>query len=226
MTKIVNLTPHTVTIIRSIPDPTGAPVDRINVTTAYPACDPALLPRATESIVVPNMSLTDAASDGQGGYANSVALAETGIVDNIGYTGTSGLPALTADDRMFGVSTFYIVSIVTAIGALAEGRGIEDLLIPMGQQRDAAGRIIGATSLAPASALLTPMYEAIAKPIHDQLMVALAQRNDARDEARRNVADMTAQLAKSTDALISTQKALNECRRADAWHGMTLNTPG
>lgn len=151
MITIVNLTPHPVTIIRPGREP-----------AIYPACSPADLPRATEAVVSPDMGLTDSASDGQGGYENSVALADTGLVDTLGYTGVEGLPPCSPGDRMFGVPSFKIVSVVTAIGALAAGRGIEDLLVPMGQVRDASGRVVGATSLAPAASLLTPMYRAIA----------------------------------------------------------------
>lgn len=150
MITIINLTPHPVTIIR----PGREPV-------TYPACAPGDLPRATEAPVHADMRLTDRASDGQGGYANAVSMQDTGLVDQVGYVGVDGLPALSADERMFGVATLRIVSIVTAIGALAAGRGIEDLLVPMGQVRDTAGRIIGATGLAPATSLLTPMYRAL-----------------------------------------------------------------
>ena len=180
MTNIVNLTPHTVIIIRSIPDPHGSPSDRLSVRMEYPACAPGELPRALEEVVSPEMALTDSGSDGQGGYENSVSLDRLGVVDTIGYVGVIGLPHVSAGDRMFGLTTFYIVSIVTAIGALAANRGIEDLLIPCGQVRDAGGRIIGASGLAPATSLLTPMYEAITKPYRVQHMEALEERNAAR----------------------------------------------
>lgn len=168
MIKIVNLTPHSVVIIRG------------TVRTEFPACAPCDLPRALEENVAPDMALTDSGSDGQGGYANASALAETGLVDNIGYTGVTRLAHHEPGELMFGVGTFRIVSVVTAIGCLAKGRGVEDLLIPMGQVRDDAGRVIGATSLAPAAALLTPMYKAIVAPYAAEILRALQERNAAR----------------------------------------------
>lgn len=173
MTTIVNLTPHPVTIIRAGREP-----------VTYPACAPADLPRAIEAPVDADMYLTDGGSDGQGGYENAVAMHESGLVDQVGYTGVEGLPDFLPGERMFGVSTLRIVSIVTAIGALASGRGIEDLLVPMGQIRDAQGRIIGAAGLAPASSLLTPMYRAIVAPHHASMMEALRERNEAREALR------------------------------------------
>lgn len=167
--KIINLTPHPVTIIRPDRDP-----------VIYPACAPVDLPRATEGLNHGDMALTDSASDGQGGYANAVSLRSTGIVDFYGYTGVEGLPEVPAGDRMFGLDTFRIVSIVTVIGALAAGRGIEDLLVPMGQVRDAQGRVIGATGLAPATSLLAPMYRAIVRPYQQSTIEALKERNAAR----------------------------------------------
>jgi hypothetical protein len=168
MISIKNLTPHPVTIIRG------------GQRTEYPACAPTDLPRATEAMVQPDMCLTDGGSDGQGGYENSRSLSETGLVDNLGYTGVEGLPPFAPGERMFGSTTFLIVSVVTAIGALAAGRGVEDLLIPMGQVRDASGRIVGATSLAPAASLLTPLYRAIADPYRQEVINALQERNAAR----------------------------------------------
>lgn len=180
--SIVNLTPHPVTIIRRCPDPTGTPEACIEHRTEYPACAPADLPRATEERVegLGEMALTDSGSDGQGGYENFVSMTKTGLVDFIGYSGVENLPPFAKGERMFGVSTFYIVSIVTAIGALAENRGIEDLLVPMGQVRDAQGRVCGATGLAPATSLLSPMYKAITMPYREQILAALQERNDAR----------------------------------------------
>lgn len=182
MITIVNLTPHPVTIIRRCPDPNGPPDAIIEHRTEYPACAPSDLPRAIEARVegVGDMCLTDAASDGQGGYENARSLRSTGLVDFTGYTGVEGLPVVSESDRMFGLVTFRIVSIVTVLGALAAGRGIEDLLVPMGQVRDVNGRIIGATALAPASSLLTPMYRAITAPYQSQILDALHERNAAR----------------------------------------------
>lgn len=168
MITIINLTPHPVTIIRPGTDP-----------VTYPACAPADLPRVTEGPDTGEMALTDSASDGQGGYENAVWLRSTGLVDFVGYTGVEGLPEVPANDRMFGLDTFRIVSIVTAIGALAAGRGIEDLLVPMGQVRDDKGRIIGATGLAPAASLLAPMYRAIVRPHQRRTIAALEERNAA-----------------------------------------------
>ena len=178
--KIINLTPHPVTIIRRCPDPNGPPDAIIEHRTEFAACAPADLPRATEGPDAGEMALTDSGSDGQGGYKNAVSLRSTGIVDFVGYTGVDGLSEVPANDRMFGLDTFRIVSIVTAIGALAAGRGIEDLLVQMGQVRDAQGRIIGATGLAPASSLLAPMYRAIVRPHQRMTIKALEERNAAR----------------------------------------------
>lgn len=177
---ITNLTPHPVTIIRG----TG--------TTTYPACAPADLPRATEETVGLDMSLT--ASD-----ENAATLASTGLVDQTGYTGVEGLPPISRGDQCV---RWYIVSVVTAIGALAGDRGIEDLLIPMGQVRDASGRIIGATGLAPATSLLAPLYRAIVAPHRAELMTALRERN----EARRTVADLT-RVREALDETMVAQRA-------------------
>lgn len=148
--EIRNMTPHAITIIRG------------DKRVEYPACPAAELPRATESSPLEgDMRLTCSGSDGQGGYANAVAMADSGVVDLVGYDGVDGLPDLSIDELMFGVPRLYIVSIVTAIGALAAGRGVEDLLVPSGQVRDGQGRIIGAAGLAPASSLLTPMLRRI-----------------------------------------------------------------
>ena len=180
--NIINLTPHPITIVRRCPDPNGPPDAIVEHRTEYPACAPSDIPRAMEAPVdgVGDMCLTDSASDGQGGYENAHSLSKTGLVDFVGYAGVEGLPEVSATDRMFGLTEFHIVSIVTAIGALAAGRGIEDLLVPMGQVRDDKGRIIGATALAPASSLLTPMYRAIVAPYQRQILEALEQRNAAR----------------------------------------------
>lgn len=171
---IINLTPHPVTIHRPDRDP-----------VTYPACSPADLPRATEA---PDkgwgcMELSES-GDGQAGYENAVSLQSTGLVDSVGYNGVEGLPDIPPDERAFGCTTFRIVSIVTAIGALAAGRDIVDLLVPMGQVRDANGRIIGATGLAPAATLLTPMYRAIVAPHQRRTIEALEERNAARVAAQ------------------------------------------
>lgn len=187
MITIINMTPHPVTIIRRCPNPNGPPDAIIEHRTEYPACPPADLPRAVEShsmddvaIGIGDMALSCSACDTQGGYANAVSLRGTGLIDFVGYTGAEGLPAFGPGERAFGLDTFRIVSIVTALGALAAGRGIEDLLVPMGQVRDSQGRIIGATGLSPATSLLTPMYRAITKPLQYRLLQALHERNDAR----------------------------------------------
>lgn len=140
MTTIRNLTPHPVTIVRA------------STTVTYPACDPADLPRATEGRSVPHTE-----EDGQDCHDRGLALHFTGVVDDIGYTGVDGLPLLVP----VLPSEYLIVSVVTAIGALAAGRPIRDLLVPMGQMRGADGRIIGATSLAPAETLLAPMLRSV-----------------------------------------------------------------
>lgn len=178
--NIINLTPHTVTIIRRCPDPNGPPEAILETRTEYPACAPGDIPRATESPDNGDMCLTDSGSDGQGGYENICSLRSTGLVEFVGYSGVEGLPVVPASDRMFGLDTFRIVSIVTAIGALAAGRGIEDLLVPMGQVRDDKGRIIGATGLAPAASLLAPMYRRIVAPYQQATIKALDERNAAR----------------------------------------------
>lgn len=178
--QIINLTPHPVTIIRRCPDPNGPPDAIIEHRTEYPACAPADLPRATEVPDNGDMALTDSGSDGQGGYENIVSLRSTGLVEFVGYAGVEGLPEVPASDRMFGLTTFRIVSIVTVIGALAAGRGIEDLLVPMGQVRDDKGRIIGATGLAPAASLLAPLYRRVVAPYQANTIKALEERNEAR----------------------------------------------
>lgn len=189
MIKITNLTPHPITIIRRCPDPNGPPEAMIEHRTEYPACASADLPRATESPDAGDMCLTDSGSDGQGGYENACSLRSTGLVDFVGYAGVDGLPDVSVGDRMFGLDAFRIVSIVTVIGALAAGRDIEDLLVPMGQIRDAQGRIVGAAGLAPASSLLAPMYRAIVKPYSEQIIEALRERNEARGDMSASDSD-------------------------------------
>lgn len=157
--QIINLTPHPVTIIRTCPDPTGAPADMLEHRTEYPACAPEALPRAIEERIQPGLDLIH--DDTQGAYATLTAYASAGLVDLVGYTGVTGLPEIPPERVAFGVQTAYIVSIVTAIGALVVGRPTCDLLIPMGQVRDASGRVIGATSLAPADVMLQPMAAAL-----------------------------------------------------------------
>lgn len=179
--KITNLTPHPVTIIRRCPDPNGPPDAIIETRTEFTACDPADLPRAIESADMGEMALTDSGSDGQGGCENINSLRSSGLVEFVGYSGVTGLPEVS--DRMFGLIEFRIVSIVTVIGALAAGRGIEDLLVPMGQVRDNKGRIIGATGLAPASSLLSPLYRSIVKPYQESTIKALQERNAALQSA-------------------------------------------
>lgn len=156
--KIVNLTPHPVTIIRSTPGQTGSGI-------VYPACPPDQLPRAIEIasggpaigalVGIPN-------DDSQVAYDVSVSLQSTGLVDCVGYSGLSGMPDF-AGTWADGIETHYIVSIVTAIGAIAAGRSVMDMLIPMGQVRDETGRIVGATGLAPAESVLGPMVTAISE---------------------------------------------------------------
>jgi hypothetical protein len=179
---ITNLTPHPVTIHRTRPSDTGAPADREPYVVTYPACATEALPRATEGPDGGDMAMTR--SDGQGQYENSLTFSRLGIIDEIAYVGVEGLPPLSPADQMFGVSSFSIVSIVTVIGALAAGRGIEDLLVPVGQVRDAAGRVIGATGLAPATSLMSAMYRTVVAPIRAELMEALRERNAARAEIR------------------------------------------
>lgn len=133
--EIRNLTPHPITIIRRCPDPHGPPEAILERRTEYPACAPADLPRAVEALAAP---LSDP------------ALMRTGLIEHVGYVGVTGLPEYT-------LGRYWIVSIVTAIGALAARRTADDLLVPTGQVRDAQGRVIGATGLAPAKGLLRPM---------------------------------------------------------------------
>ena len=207
MIKIVNLTPHPVTIIRhgrherpidgaaiaveSIPDPHGAPADHLEMTRiTFPACAPADLPRAVEAaerngetIGLGIMEIAES-GDGQASYAHHCSLEDTGVVDMLGLVGVERLPPLAAGEAAFGVEVFRIVSIVTALGALAEGRTIVDLLIPCGQVRDAAGRIIGASGLAPASSLLSPLAERLLETGRSQMRGSvLAARVRAAGEA-------------------------------------------
>jgi hypothetical protein len=150
MITIVNLTPHPVTIVRPGRE-----------AVIYPACAPAELPRAVEEQVIGGLDLIH--DDTQGAYACTVSCMETGLVDSVGYTGVTGLPELTDGEIAFGCTKFYIVSIVTVLGALAAGRPTCDLLVPMGQVRDANGRIIGATGLAQADVLLSPLATTLRK---------------------------------------------------------------
>jgi hypothetical protein len=145
--QIVNLTPHPITILRQL----GTRSIRVD----YPACSPDRLPRATEQPTPPVLGVFPElpGDDSQRAHDILSQLGETGLVDYIGYFGVEGLPPVGADQ----IGTCYIVSVVTVIGAVAAGRPIIDLLIPMGQVRGADGRIIGATALAPAESLLRPM---------------------------------------------------------------------
>jgi hypothetical protein len=166
MTTITNLTPHPVTLIRD------------GRTTVYPACTPGDLPRAVEAPTARGLDLIH--DDTQGSYGCSIALASTGVVDNVGYVGVEGLPPLSADEIALGCTRFSIVSIVTVLGAIAAGRPTCDLLVPMGQVRDAAGRIVGCTGLAPADTLLTPMAAALRRrwersPIQERTAALLGE---------------------------------------------------
>lgn len=168
MIKIVNLTPHPVTIIRE---------GREHVT--YPACAPTDLPRAVESEefrgerIGSGIMEISVSGDTQDAYANACTFDALGIIDRVGYVGTEALPPLPEGEVAFGVETFRIVSIVTALAALAEGRPIVDLLIPRGQVRDAAGRIIGASGLAPASSLLSPVAQRLIEIGREQVRGSL-----------------------------------------------------
>lgn len=143
--KIVNLTPHPVSIVRG------------DHSATYPAAAPEDLPTAIDGPVywLPLGSQPHIpGDDSQTSYAILCQLGECPLVDRVGYTGVRGLPPFPSLGLGDGISTAYIVSVVTAIGALAAGRPIYDLLIPSGQVRDAQGRIIGATGLAPAECVL------------------------------------------------------------------------
>ena len=77
--KIINLTPHTVTIIR---DQESHAIAGVPVRTEYPACLPGALPRATEARVALGIDLIH--DDTQGAHATAVALEATGVVDMVG----------------------------------------------------------------------------------------------------------------------------------------------
>lgn len=190
---IVNLTPHPITIYRTRSSDTGAPADREPLPPiTYQACAPEALPRATETPMTHSGCMELSVSgDTQDAYENHWSMVHSGVVDFVGYGGVENLPDLSPDDRAFGCTTFRIVSIVMAIGALAAGRPIVDLLVPMGQVRDTSGRIIGATGLAPASALLTPMVQKI-KGWSDETRRLLTERSDALREARRQLEERAA----------------------------------
>lgn len=155
--KIENLTPHPVTIIRQRPSADGNTLVEHRV--EFGACEPHRIARATECPTQTTTLLSD--DDGQGTYANLQSWDASDLIEIIGYQGTN-LPEIPPGQVAFGVEQFYIVSVVVAIAALASGRPICDLLIPMGQVRDSAGRIVGATSLAPAEAILAPMAVTLA----------------------------------------------------------------
>lgn len=187
--KMINMTPHPVTVVRRITaeqyaegckyarvgedDPRPARIvggetqyrrteDAYESVTVFPACPPEHLPRAVEQPTPPQLSILTF-DDSQGSYENICSLKSSGLVDNVAYVGVEALPELTPGEVALGCTTFRIVSIVTALGAIAAGRPVCDLLIPMGQVRDAQGRIIGATGLAPADVVLRPMATAIAE---------------------------------------------------------------
>jgi len=202
--KIVNLTPHPVTIYRTRPSDTGAPADREPLPpVTYPACAPADLPRAVETPMAGAGCMELSVSgDTQDAYENHWSMVHSGVVDFAGYSGVENLPDIPADEQAFGCTTFCIVSIVTAIGALAAGRPIVDLLIPMGQVRDASGRIIGATGLAPASALLTPMAERLIAMGRS----AVSALHERLAEARQTITSLT-RVREAQDATIMRQQA-------------------
>lgn len=157
--EIINLTPHAVTIVRP---------NQPN--TVFPACDLSSIPRATESngrAPVSWLSIPPG-DDTQSAYETDMALSATGLIDHCGYNGIENLPDLEMKPWPGPPARCYIVSIITAIGAVAAQRSIIDLLIPMGQIRDGAGRIIGATSLAPASDLLWPFVAEVERRQRDR----------------------------------------------------------
>jgi hypothetical protein len=161
MTTITNLTPHPVTIVRG------------GRSTVYQACAPGDLPRAIEAPTAPGLDLIH--DDTQGAYGCSVALSGTGVVEHVGYVGHEGLPPISTDEIDQGATRYWIVSIVTVLGAIAAGRPTCDLLVPMGQVRDGAGRIIGCTALAPADTLLTPMAAALRRRWTRRTPMAIAR---------------------------------------------------
>lgn len=204
MISIVNLTPHPVTIIRAGREP-----------VTYPACAPEALPRAIETPMTHTGCMELSVSgDTQDAYENHWSMVHTGVVDFVGYFGVDGLPELSATDRAFGCTQFRIVSIVTAIGALAAGRPIVDLLVPMGQVRDATtGRIIGASGTAPASALLTPLAERLIGMGRSSVDYLRAQL----DEARAQLAEVRG------GALERLRSELAEARRTIADRDATIH---
>lgn len=188
--SITNLTPHTVTIIRSIPDPQGPPDARINMTLTYEPDRSRPLPRATEGQTSAPMTLTET-GDGQAEYSTCGSLmrllgadpADKRIMSipevTTGYTGVEGLPEIPVGEAAFGLEHFYIVSIVTVLGALVAGRPIAHLLVPTGQIRDESGRIIGAAGLAWAPYVVAGVVDASRKHKHMGELVADAMRDPA-----------------------------------------------
>lgn len=104
MTKIVNLTPHTISVFNE--DGT--------IKAVFPSEGIARASQTAEHI----------------GEINGIELV------SMRFGQTDGLPVPTE-------GTYYIVSVVTANAARAEGRTTNDLIITTDPVRDADGRIIG-----------------------------------------------------------------------------------
>jgi len=147
----INLTPHDVVIRHHGNEPWTCP--RADGKT----------PRAPERPTEPEVSRYSVApgDDTQGAYETTCSLRASGLVSEVSIADVESLPAFDGSNPHGGHDRFYIVSVTTVLGAIAAGRPIVDLVIPVGQTRDDAGRVDGATGLVPAPLYLQRVIAAI-----------------------------------------------------------------
>lgn len=104
MSRIVNLTPHTVNIV----------AEDGTITASFPSEGIARASQKAEHV----------------GELDGIELVQ------MAFGATENLPAPAED-------TYYVVSVITANAAKAEGRTTDDLVITADSVRDEGGRIIG-----------------------------------------------------------------------------------
>lgn len=133
MAEIMNLTPHSVVVLRD--DPEG---DVVGFTGVGPAAKEGKFSKVAEiaptGVVARARQIDEVVGELElGGYA--VPLVTTRFGE------PTDLP-IPADD------TYYVVSIITAQAAKTSGRTTRDLLITSDPVRDAAGKFVGVRKFA------------------------------------------------------------------------------
>lgn len=169
MTTIVNLTPHAITITgadriaglaaidraRGDLDPPGDHPDHSQPPPDWILPPSGTIARAAES-VEPAAEIYDHRSDPDAAGTRAWAIPTTRVT----FGAVDGLPEprwTAAEGSGYGTrnagpgrrpAVYYVVSMVVALVARAQGRALDDLLVPGQQVRDVHGRVIGCRSLA------------------------------------------------------------------------------